>query len=76
MNVIQLLLVLRDAVSKLEAMGCVTPDYKLVFNHPNQWAELGVAVETSLKGHGVVVQEDVDRIIQALPLLLSLARVT
>jgi hypothetical protein len=75
MNVVQLLLVLRNAISKLESMGCVTTDYKLVFNHVNQWAELGVAVETSLKGHGVTVQEDVDRIIQALPLLLSLVGV-
>jgi len=72
MNVGQLLFALRDAVNYLEAKGMLKVDGTVLLNDINNDVALASVIEGSLKAHGIDTPEVVDKVIQALPLFVSI----
>ena len=72
MNVGHLLYVLRDAVNYLDAHGQILPNGSVDFANLQNDLGFVAAVETSLKGHGITIPEQVDKIIELLPLAVQL----
>lgn len=70
-----ILFVLRDGTNYLESKNLLKTDGKFGTFTPQNDAELAVVIETSLKSHGVVVPNEVDKVLTILPLVLSLAGV-
>lgn len=75
MKVGTLLLVLHDVIEGLVGEGLLTAEGDFVGPTVNQDFQLATMVENALKHHGVTLPEDVDKVIQVLPLVLSLAGV-
>lgn len=72
MNVGQLLFALRDAVDYLEKQGLIREDGVILLNNVNKDIALAGVIEQSLKNHGLDVPEEVDKVINALPLIIGL----
>lgn len=70
-----ILFVIRDGVTYLENKGLITSDGKFGTFTPQDDANLAKLVEDSLKVHGVVVPDEVDKVLTVLPLVLSIAGV-
>lgn len=66
-----LLFVVSDVKDYLVGKGVLAPDGEFTFHGLAEELGLVSVIENSLKAHGVEVQSDVDRILQALPLLLA-----
>lgn len=70
-----LLLVLHDVVEMLVAKGYLTADGDMSAPHTlEQDLEIVTAVENILKARGITVQENVDKVINALPLIFTLVK--
>lgn len=67
-----LLKIMADIIPILEHDGII--DDVGDFHEPSvsQWAALAGQIEAVLHNHGVTVQENVDKVINGLPLILSL----
>lgn len=70
-----ILFVIRDGTNYLETKGLLKSDGKFGTFTPQHDAELAQIIENSLKQHGVVVPNEVDKVLTILPLVLSLAGV-
>jgi hypothetical protein len=69
------LFAIRDATNFLEAKGLLRVDGTFGdFANVQHDAELVGVVETSLREHGLVVPEQVDKIVNALPGIIGLLR--
>jgi hypothetical protein len=71
MNAGTLLLVVRDVVNYLESKGLIGQDGSFGVFTPQADAELAVAVEQILKNRGVDVPVKVDKLVAAIPLIVS-----
>lgn len=69
------LFVIKDGTIYLESKGLLRPDGSFGTFTPQNDVELAGVIETSLKNHGVNVPSQVDKAMQILPLVLSLAGV-
>jgi hypothetical protein len=69
-----LLLILRDVINGLLRMNLLSTAGEFVAPTLDQDLAIAAMVEQAAKAHGVVVQAEVDKIINALPLVLSLVR--
>lgn len=72
MNVGQLLFALRDAVNYLEAKSMLHVDGVVILSDVANDVGLATVIEASLGEHGIATPDVVDKIIKALPLILSL----
>ena len=74
MKVGTLLLILHDVIEKLVGMNLLMSDRS--FNTPTLQQDLLIAsmVEECVKARGVVVQSEIDKILQVLPLVVSFIR--
>lgn len=72
MNVGILLKVIKEVTMKLEAMGILTADGTFTGLTVEQDSELAAFAVSELTGHGVTIPNEVTRIVQLLPLLLSI----
>ena len=74
MKVGTLLLILHDVIEKLVGMNLLMSDGS--FNTPTLQQDLLIAsiVEECVKVRGVVIQSEVDKILQVLPLVVSFIR--
>lgn len=70
-----ILFVIRDGTNYLETKGLLRSNGTFGVFTPQHDAELAGVIETSLKNHGVVVPNEVDKVMTILPLVLSLAGV-
>lgn len=70
-----LLFILHDVVEMLAAKGYLTPEGDFVAPHTvEQDLQMVTDVEAIVKHRGITVQDQVDKIIQALPLIFSLIK--
>lgn len=70
-----LLLVLHDIIEDLVSLGVIIPDGNMnseALDTVRENVQFAVMIENRLKQHGVVVKSEVDKVINALPLLLTL----
>lgn len=74
MKVGTLLLILHDVIEKLVGMGLLTNDGNFIGPTIQQDLEIATMVEGVAKARGVVVQSEVDKILQALPLVTAFIR--
>ena len=75
MKVGTLVRVIAEVLPILERNGLIDANDDFHDPTPEQWATVASEVEAVLKAHGVTVQENVDKVIQILPLVLSMAGV-
>lgn len=75
MKIGTLVKILADIIPILENDGLL--DANDDFHEPTvqQWAALAGQIEAVLHNHGITVQENVDKVIQILPMVLSLSGV-
>lgn len=66
------LLILHDVIEKLVGMGLLTSAGDFVGPSLQQDFDIAVMVEQCAKARGVLFQDDLDRILNALPLVLNL----
>ena len=66
-----LLLILHDVVDNLVSMKLLLPDGSFAAPTVGQDLQIATMVETAAKNHGVVIQSEVDKIIQALPFVMA-----
>lgn len=74
MKVGTLLLILHDVTEKLVGMNLLSNDGSFVAPTVQQDLLIAVMVEDCAKARGIVIQSDVDKILHALPLVLSLVK--
>lgn len=74
MKVGTLLLILHDVIEKLVNMGLLTAEGDFVGPTLEQDFQIASMVESAARARGVVVQDDVDRIINALPFIFRLTK--
>lgn len=77
MKVGTLLLVLHDVIEDLVAVGVLDSNgnlYATALDSLQEGLQLAVMVEKRLKQRGITVQENVDKVINALPLVLALIK--
>ena len=77
MKVGTLLLVFHDVIENLVALDVLDKDgnlYSTALDSLQEDFRLVSMIEMSLKNHGVTVQENIDKVINALPLVLSLIK--
>lgn len=75
MKVGTLLLIAHDVIGKLESSGLLTADGEFAgLEDLKSDVALAVMIEECAKARGVQVKEDVDKILHALPLLMSFVR--
>jgi len=74
MKVGTLLLILHDVIEKLVGAGLLTPAGDFVGPTAEQDVQIAVMVEQAAKAHGVAIQSEVDKIINALPLVMTLVK--
>lgn len=67
-----LFFVLADVKDYLVVNGMLKDDGTAIFTDLTKDVALAAVVENSLKRHGVVVQSQVDQVILALPLVISI----
>jgi len=72
MKVGLVLLILHDVIEKLVGVGLLTPEGDFVAPTLAQDLNIARIVEESAKARGVVVNDDVDKIILALPFIVGL----
>lgn len=69
-----ILFVVRDLTAYLVDNDMLLEDGTVDFSDITEDVGIVAVVEKSLKAHGVTVPEQIDKVIQALPLLLSFLR--
>ena len=74
MKVGTLLFILHDVIDDLFTLKLLLPNGDFVGPTLAQDVEIVKAVENRLKQHGVTIQSDVDKVINVLPLVISLVR--
>lgn len=74
MKVGTLLLILHDVIEGLVSEGLLLKDGTFLGPNLGQDLQIVTMVENAAKAHGVVIQSEVDKIIQVLPLVMSLVR--
>lgn len=67
-----LFFVIADVKDYLVAHGKLDNDGTVQFNDLNEDLEIARVIENSLKNHGVEIQENIDKVINALPLIVGL----
>jgi len=72
MKVGTLLLILHDVIEDLVAQGLLNADGSFVSPTLAQDFDIAKHVENRAKQRGVVIQDEVDKIINALPLVIAL----
>lgn len=75
MKVGTLLLVIYDTVGYLVELGLIDELGNMKAPSVQQDLQIAAFVETSLKKHGVVIDDIVDKVLQILPLVLAIAGV-
>ena len=71
MKVGTLLLILHDVIEKLVGMGLLTSDGNFLSPTLQQDLLIASMVEECVKTRGIVVQSEIDKILQVLPLVVS-----
>jgi hypothetical protein len=74
MKVGTVLLILHDVIEKLVGMGLLTAAGDFVGPTVDQDLQIAMVVEEAAKAHGVIFQAEIDKILHALPLVMSFVR--
>ncbi len=74
MKVGTLLLILHDVIEKLVGMSLLSSNGDFVSPTVEQDLQIATMVEQCAKAHGVVIQSEVDKILNVLPLVSSLIK--
>lgn len=75
MKVGTLVRIISEILPILERDGIIDANDDFHAPSPTQWAALAIEIEQVVKKHGVTVQDEVDRIVNGLPLILALVGV-
>lgn len=75
MKVGTLLLILHDVIEKLVGMNILSTSGDFINPTVGQDVQIATMIEQAAKAHGVVIQSDVDKILNILPLVMSLVGV-
>lgn len=65
-----LLLIIHDVIEGLVHEGILTPTGDFTSVNISEDIRIAVMVETTIKARGITVQSDVDKILNALPIIL------